>query len=247
VIRLRPTRAAGAEEFLDAPGHDLSVLEHSLRQVATVNRCLGGWRSVLRYLPRFLPPAGPARVLDLGAGSGAGAIVVARWARRHGREVQVTAADRHPQVLEIARRRTAACAGIRVEAADAVALPYPDAAFHAVLMTLTFHHFEGERAVRVLRELARVARLGVIVSDLDRSWANYLGARLLAATVWAGNPLTRNDGPLSVLRAYTANELEALAREAGLPAAHVHRHLFQRLVLVAPAPARPARAAPVSS
>ena len=229
----RPARSAGAPERIDRLEQEPAVLERSLAQVAAVNRWLGGWRSVLRELPAFLPPAGPARVLDVGAGNGDGAIAVARWARRHGREVHVTASDAHPQILAIARRRTGRFPEIQVEHADALELPYPDGAFHACLLTLTFHHFENGQALRVLRELARVARLGIVVSDLDRSWANYLGARCLGLTLWAGNRLTRHDGPLSVLRAYTAAELLGMAHRAGLGQARVQRRLFQRLVLLA--------------
>ena len=230
---LRPTRVAGAVERLDEPGNQVRALDESLGHVAAVNRWLGGWRSILVHLPELLPATGPARVLDLGAGSGEGATVVARWARALGREVFVTAADSNPQMLEVARRRTAGFPEIRVEPADALALPYPDGAFHAVLLTLTLHHFEGEAAVRVLRELGRVARGGMIVSDLDRTWANYIGGKLLSWTLWRGNPITRHDAPLSVLRSYSTSELEELARQARLNGARVVRHPFQRLVLLA--------------
>ena len=232
--RLRPARVTGAEERLDAPTtHDPAILEESLGHVTAVNRWLGGWRSVVLHLPAVLPAEGPARLLDVGTGSGEAAIVAAEWARRNGRELHITATDANPAIVEIARRRTAGYSEIRVEAADALALPYPDGAFHVAMLTLTLHHFEGEAAVRVLRELGRVARGGIVVSDLDRSWANYLGARLLAWTIWARNPLTRHDGPLSVLRSYTRDEILALAGEAGLRDARVHRHLFERLVLTA--------------
>lgn len=230
---LRPARVAGAVERLDEPGHTVQLLDGSLGHVAAVNRWLGGWRSILVHLPEILPADGPARVLDLGAGSGEGAVVLARWAGKQRREVFVTAADANPQMLEVARRRTAGYPRIRVEPADALALPYPDGAFHAVLLTLTLHHFEGDAAVRVLRELARVARGGIIVSDLDRTWANYLGARLLSWTLWVRNPITRHDAPLSVLRSYTARELEDLALRARLISPRVVRHPFQRLVLLA--------------
>lgn len=230
---LRPARVAGADERLDGPGHDPRVLEQSLAQVAAVNRWLGGWRSLLLHVPRLLPERGPASVLDVGTGSADGPIVLVRWARRHGRQLRVVASDNHPQMLEVARRRTAAFPDIRVEAADALNLPYRDGTFDVALLTLAMHHFEGENAVRVLREMSRVAH-AVVVSDLDRSWANYLGARLLGITLWVTNPLTRHDGPLSVLRSYTAAELLDLARRAGLDRARIHRHLFQRLVLVAP-------------
>jgi ubiquinone/menaquinone biosynthesis C-methylase UbiE len=229
---LRPARHGGAHERLDSSGHHHPTLSRSLGQVAAVNRWLGGWRALLRHLPELLPGEGPARVLDVATGSGDGPLVLARWARRHGRDLRITASDNHPEILEVARRRTAGEPAIAVEAADALRLPFPDAAFDAALLTLTLHHFEPEEAVQVLRELARVARGGIIVSDLDRTWANYAGALLLSWTIWARNPLTRHDGPLSVLRAYTAREIEELARRAGLRQARVHRHVFERLVLV---------------
>jgi hypothetical protein len=54
----------------------------------------------------------------------------------------------------------------------------------------------------------------LIVSDLRRS-------RLAYAGVWLGthlvcrSPFTRHDGPVSVRRAYTLDELRALSRRAG--------------------------------
>ncbi len=231
---LRPARASGAAERLDAPtAHDPEMLETSLAHVAAVNRWLGGWRSVLLHLPEFLPAEGPARVLDVGTGSGEAALVAAQWARRNGRELRITATDANAAMVQIAARHTADYPEIRVEPADALALPYPDGAFHVAMLTLTLHHFEGDAAVRVLRELARVARGGIVVSDLERRWSNYLGAKLLSWTLWARNPLTRHDGPLSVLRSYTRDELLSLARAAGLEDARVRRHRFQRLVLTA--------------
>ncbi len=237
---LHPARVSGAEERLDAPtAHDPVILARSLEHVAQVNRFLGGWRSLLLYLPEYLPPEGPARLLDVGTGSGEAALVAAEWARRHGRELHITATDANPAILEIARARAAAYPEIRVEAADALALPYPDGAFHVAVLTLTLHHFDPDNAVRVLREMARVSRGGIIVSDLERSWGNWLGATFLSWTLWARNPLTRHDGPLSVLRSYTRAELGALAEQAGLSDARVHRHLFERLVLTASGGAGP--------
>jgi hypothetical protein len=76
-----------------------------------------------------------------------------------------------------------------------------------------------------------VARRAVLVSDLERTRLNHLGARVLAATLWRGNPITAHDAPLSVLRAFTAAELAAVGREAGLRRVRVRRHQPFRLVL----------------
>ena len=226
-------RRAHAAEYLDEPGHDPRELEASLGHVAAVNRWLGGTRAVLRHvLPRLLPDRTTC-ILDVGTGDGDIPRAIVRAARRRDLAVRIVAADLHPQILEIARRKTAAYPEISVERADALSLPYPDDAFDIALLTLTLHHFEGEDQEKALRELARISRGVIVVNELLRSRANYLGARLLAATVWRRNRITRHDGPLSVLRAFTAPELLALSRNAGLREARVYRHFFQRLVLVA--------------
>jgi hypothetical protein len=79
--------------------------------------------------------------------------------------------------------------------------------------------------------MARVSRDLVLVSDLERSLPNYLGARLLALTLWRANRITRHDGPLSVLRSFTAGELERVGREGGLRDVRVRRYAPWRLVL----------------
>jgi hypothetical protein len=54
----------------------------------------------------------------------------------------------------------------------------------------------------------------------------------LAATWWRRNRLTRHDGPLSVLRAFTPAELRAAAEAAGLETLELRRAFFYRLTLV---------------
>jgi len=226
-------RLEGARERLDDPRHDPATLERSLAHVAAVNRWLGGRRALFRHLPARLADRRTTAILDVGTGSAGLPLAVARWARRHRRSVAVTAVDAHPQVAGIARRHAAGTPAVRVVAADGLTLPFPDRTFDIGLLTLTLHHFEGDAQVRVLQELARVVRGWIIVGELHRAWPNYLGARLLAATVWRRNPLTRHDGPMSVLRAFRPDELRALARAAGLRDVAVRRHPFYRLVLTA--------------
>ena len=144
----------------------------------------------------------------------------------------MVATDAHPGTLALAREHAAGDPDVRVEAADALALPYSDGEFDFALCSTALHHFGDGDAVRVLRELRRVARRGVVVNDLRRSRAALLGARLLAATVWRTHPVTRHDGPLSVRRSFTPAELLRLGRSAGMDDARVHVHHPFRLALV---------------
>lgn len=227
-----PPRAERVTELLDEPRHDRRELEQSLSQIAAVNQWLGGERALLRHVTRLLGSKGPTRVLDVGTGSADLPRSVVEWARRHNRSVEVVAVDVHPQIRAVAMARCRAYPEISVQAADALALPFAAASFDIVTISLTLHHFDNGHQLQVLRELARVCRGNVIVNELRRTRLNYAGARLLALTLWRGNRLTRHDGPLSVLRAFTAHELASLCTRAGMKG-HVYRHYFQRLILVA--------------
>ncbi|HEX6063600.1 MAG TPA: methyltransferase domain-containing protein [Longimicrobiales bacterium] len=224
-------RAERAEELLDAPRHELAELEQSLGHVAAVNRWLGGAAAVTRYIKPLLVPGRPARVLDVATGSADIPLRLARWARTRARQVELLATDVHPQMLEIARRRCRAYPEISIQAADARRLPYADRSFDASMLSLALHHFDDAQQLEVLCEMARVTKHRVLVNDLERGWLNYLGARLLAATLWRHNRLTRHDGPLSVRRSFTRRELQDIGDRAGL-GGRVERHFFQRIVLV---------------
>jgi 2-polyprenyl-3-methyl-5-hydroxy-6-metoxy-1,4-benzoquinol methylase len=227
-------RAQGAAERMDEPDVHRGQLESALDHVAMVNRWLGARRALLRHVRWALPRSGrrPARVVDVGTGSADLPLAIADWAHVEGRGIDITALDRHAATLAVAARRTLARPEVRLARADALDLPFRPGTFDLALMSMTLHHMEGADLTGVLRELGRVAQGGaVLVCELERSAAHYLGARILAGTVWRGNPITRHDGPLSVRRSFTPRELRSLARDAGLGDPEVFRHPVFRLVL----------------
>lgn len=213
-------------ELLDAPLQDPAELEHSLRQVAQVNRWLGGGRALRRHLDPLVRGGRPVHVLDVGTGNGGTLRELGTWAARRGARWSAVGVELSPQSAGLAWR-----SGTRTVLGDALRLPFTADAFDAALCTLTLHHFADEHAIALLREMARVSRGPVLVNDLERTRLNYWGARLLAATLWRGNRLTRHDGPVSVLRSFTAAELLELGRRAGLSGASVRRHFPWRIVL----------------
>jgi SAM-dependent methyltransferase len=228
-------RAVRMDERMDAPEVDPAALERALRDLAGVNRWLGARRALLRHMTWALPP-GRSRVVDVGTGAADLPAAVARWARWRSRPVTITAVDRHPGTLAFAARRAAAWPEIRTVRADALSLPFATGTFDLGLLSMTLHHMDGPALTALLRELARVARGGrILVGELERAVPHYLGARLLAATLWRRSPVTRHDAPLSVLRSFAPDELIGLAIGAGLRSPRVHRHPFYRLVLRAEA------------
>ncbi len=226
-------RASGSE-MMDDPDQSAAELGDGLSDLRGVNRWLGGTRSLLALMGSMVNGRGGTdlEVLDVATGSADVPLALASWARARGLRPRITATDMHAGTLSVARRATADDGDIRIASADARALPFADDSFDLSLCCTALHHFDDTDAVRVLQELARVARQGVIVTDLRRSRAGLLGAKVLASTVWRRHPVTRHDGPLSVRRAFTPNELLELARAAGWSAPRVRRHPLFRVSLV---------------
>jgi ubiquinone/menaquinone biosynthesis C-methylase UbiE len=221
-------RPPWAPERLDLAGHPRAILARSLRDVTHANHWFGGTRSLRIALTPFLKPGATLSLLDVGTGSAEVLLDLVRWAKRLGVTIQPVGLDAHAEILSVARERAPLLPLVH---ADMRALPFRTGSVDLVLATLVLHHVPDDGQVRALKELSRVARRGVIVAELERHHIHWLGAKLLAATIWR-SPLTRHDAPVSVARGYTRQELEALAREAGV-VARARRFWFYRLVLTA--------------
>ncbi|HEY8491117.1 MAG TPA: methyltransferase domain-containing protein [Dehalococcoidia bacterium] len=218
-------------EWLDRPENDPAALAANLRDLRRLNRLLGWTAGVVDELERLTRAAGLRRVtvLDVATGSADVPLAMARWAARQGVEARVLASDVSGQVLAEARALTAGEPAIDLLRHEGTRIPLAAGAVDVATCCLALHHFGPEAAVALLRELGRVARRGVIVCDLERSAAAYWAA--VAAGLLASSPLTRHDGPVSVRRAYTRQEAEALARAAGLDGLRARQRFPFRWVL----------------
>lgn len=228
-----PRHRPDLAELLDAHNLDRITLERNLRDIRWINRGLGWVAAMLRELTVTTTALGlrDFTLLDVATGSADIPLAISAWARRRDVRVTLFAADLSRPVLAVAHRHLAARAvsGIGLVCCDARQVPCPDRGIDIVTCSLALHHFSPEDAVALLRELGRITRRALIVTDLERCWPGYLGARLLA--FFLRNRMTRHDAPVSVLRAYTAAELRRLAASAGLAGARVQRRFPFRLVL----------------
>ena len=211
-------RLSGAEELLDGPLDDRPALVGNLHDLAWFNRRLGGARLSAAAVEALAPGTAPIAVLDVGTGAADIPLTLIERGRATGRLVRVTGIDTRPEVLAAAAvvdPRITATRELALHVGDARALPYPDDAFDVVHASLLVHHLEPAAARAVLAEMARVARLGVVLNDLVRGRRALLGAWLLTHTI-TRNRFTRHDAPLSVRRAYSIDEMTALLAAAGL-------------------------------
>ncbi|MCG8346418.1 MAG: methyltransferase domain-containing protein [Chloroflexales bacterium] len=205
-------------ELLDAPITNQAELAANLADIRAVNRWLGGSTSIIRAVACVITdwelarPQAPITLLDVATGSADTPRALGRWAQRQGIPLQVYASDLRREVLAEAQHYTHGA--IPLICHDALRLPYADKSVDVITCAQVLHHCDEHAAIALLRELKRVARRAVVISDLVRSWPAYWGARLLGLV--QRSAMSRHDGPLSVLRAYTPGEVRELLRRTGL-------------------------------
>ncbi len=215
---LAPRRRRGFEH-LDNPDTPPALRERSLRDVRVANTLLGGTHAVLAELRRVLPTLGTtATMLDVGTGLADIPAASSKLARKRGVQLGTFAVDEAESLLHAAAARVEQ--GV---CADARHLPFADASVDVVTCSQVLHHFTDDEVPEVLRELNRVARRCVVVSDLRRSWIAATGFWLVTWPL-GFHPVSRHDGFTSVLRGFTSAELARHVRKATGRAPHVRRH-----------------------
>jgi hypothetical protein len=206
---LVPRRRRGVE-WLDDPATDPAVRVRSIADVVRSNRILGGRRAAAHAIGAALRAVRGSTVTLLDVGTGLADIP--RQARddvrARGRSLVTVGLDSAPSLL-LETRATLSHA----VCGSALAIPLRDASVDVVSASQFLHHFEGDEARSVLREMDRVARHAVVVCDLRRSWLAAVGFWLLSWPL-RFHPVTRHDGVVSVLRGFTAAELTTMIQDA---------------------------------
>ena len=111
------------------------------------------YRAVAKQVEERLPAG---RVLDIGAGPGRLAVLIAKESPL----LQVTGLDISPDMVKIASReaRRLGLKNLAFRQGSAAELPFPDREFDLVVSTLSFHHWKAPE--QALDEVYRVLREG---------------------------------------------------------------------------------------
>ncbi len=238
------SRRSLEREYMDDHTPPQEVFDEVYQFLGAISRWLGGTRATLsrfEEISRGWTVGQRITVLDVASGGGDLARALTRWGRARGFDLRVTALDISLSALNCARRRGSAEDQPRYVCADVHRAPCRDGAFDYVTCALFFHHLTDDEVVRTLRSFDRLATCGVVVNDLVRRWRHYAWSWLFTRPF---NAVLRNDGPLSVRRAFRADELCALARQSGMVWLTLRTHFGHRMTL---AGERPSQGTPSAS
>jgi len=182
-------------ELMDSPDVKGPVLDKFHRDLNFVNKCLGTFPTIERFIRKGDENVKPVRrILDIGCGGGA---LLEYLQRRLG--VEVVGVDKKPPET----------ANVPIIAADAVTERLPDA--DMAVCSLTAHHLTPEQNIALIQNVSRSCRR-FIIQDLIRH-----PMPLVLFTVFLCPMIGREaavDGRQSIRRAFTPEEFTGMVRTA---------------------------------
>ena len=222
------------DEWLDTDLGTPQEIDSALHAVRLANRRFGGVRLHARLLQRALARVSPrmshgSRPHILEAASGRAEVLqgaLLRLGGASGVTPDVTLLDRSAVHLPDPRSWPAELPAPHVLTGDALDLPFPDSSVDIVSCCLFLHHLEPPQIERYLAEAQRVARVAVVINDLERTSCHYRLAKL--NRILDRSRISRHDGPVSVRRAYTRGELDRMLTNTGR-SFHLERAWLYRL------------------
>jgi len=221
-------------ERIDTGDYTGEEYETFLREIRFINRYLGDSYALRKTLLRDIEKnrLREFSVLDVGAGSGELLRQIAEFADKGGRRARLAGLDLNEISAAAIKRDSASYPNITTIRGDALKLPLADDSFDYAISSLFFHHLTDEQIVSAMQEMSRVARRGIVVIDLHRHPMAYTLFKLFC-NAFRISPLVREDGSLSIMRAFTPQELFRFAEIAGIKAASVGRAAPFRITLAA--------------
>lgn len=221
-------------ERVDTGDYTTQEYDRFLREISLVNRLTGDNRALKTTLLRDIERKNLKEfsVLDVGAGSGEFLRMIAKFARKQKRKADLFGLELNKRSAQAILEESKEFREIKSIRGDALELPFKANSFDYAVCSLFTHHFTDENIVKILREMARVAGQKIFVIDLHRHKMAHFSYQIFCAA-FRISPLVREDGSLSILRAFIPDDLERLAETAKLENGSVKRHFPFRLVLSA--------------
>jgi SAM-dependent methyltransferase len=199
---------------LDCSGE---VVHQTLRELEFINKWLGGNDVTINALNRLTAQISKEdclHIVDLGCGSGDMLKLIHQWSVKTGRKVQLTGIDANANILRYAETNLKDHPFIRLVPVDIFSAPFEKMEFDIVIGTLFFHHFSSEDLIQFFSRLRSRVKKGIIINDIHRNPLAYHSIRLLTR-IFSKSAMVKYDAPLSVMRAFSKDELSFILKEAG--------------------------------
>jgi 2-polyprenyl-3-methyl-5-hydroxy-6-metoxy-1,4-benzoquinol methylase len=201
-------------ELLDAPHIEKNLLIHNLHELDFINRVMGGHAVSLRGIKKLVTDKNKIyHIVDLGCGSGDAMQVIADWAFKHDYKVRLTGVDMNQDVIDYLNEYCRDYPEIVGVASDYRDYLNSGVSIDIIYCSLFCHHLKDDQLTELFTYFKHFTKTGFLINDLHRHWIAYYGVYLITHLL-NGSALSKNDGPISVLRAFKLKDFQRLLRKA---------------------------------
>ncbi len=202
-------------EIMDDFALEGAQLLDALDKIAQINQLLGGNTLTLNGVKNLIskiPNGQMNTIIDLGCGNGDMLRTLADYAERNKLNFKLIGTDANPFTVNYAINSSIKYPNIEYLSEDIFETNFENINFDIALCTLTLHHFKDNDIIRIIENLERHAKLGIVVNDLHRSKIAYRLFQLIAVA-FKLNEMSRKDGLTSILRGFKKEELIRFSRK----------------------------------
>ncbi len=201
------------EELLDSDHWSCAEVACALKAIRRVNRLYGGHRMHKWLFRRVCSKLNIKKLQVLEVASGYADVLQAAslMLKKQDVSLEISLLDRSASHLPQRENWHKNLHPPTLMTGDALDLELPDNSVDVVSCCLFLHHLSVDEARVFLREALRVARVAVLINDVERKRVNYFLSHV--QRFMDPSRLSRHDGPASVRQAYTFQEVRALLQE----------------------------------
>lgn len=200
-------------ELLDQDDIPFKDIASNMQELNTINKWLGGHAITLKGFKQFLTNA-PVTVCEIGCGGGDNIAALRKWCIGNNINATFTGVDIKQECIEYAKSRQPSANDITWVVSDYRTMML-DSKPDIIFSSLFCHHFAEDDVAEQMRWMKKNCTKGFFINDLQRHTLAYYSIRVLTS-LFSSSYLVKNDAPLSVARAFTRNEWQAILRKAGV-------------------------------
>lgn len=220
------------KELIDEKNIHKDLLFKNLRELDALNRTTGGHAITLRGIKQLITDhIRIYHIVDLGCGSGDSLRVIADWARKKNFHVKLTGVDINADVIEYLGKHCSAYPEITGISSDYQEFLDLNPSVDIVHCSLFCHHLNENQLIKLFTYFHEKVKTGFVINDLQRNWLAYYGAWIITRLL-NGTILAKNDGPLSVLRAYKRRELKYMLERSNIRSYTIQKKRLYRFLIV---------------
>ncbi|WP_299317361.1 methyltransferase domain-containing protein [uncultured Maribacter sp.] len=208
------TQRSSEVEIMDTFLGTTNELETILQDINRVNRLLGGYSITLGSVFELLEKNNKESytILDMGCAEGTMLRKLALAARKKNVKLKLIGVDFNEQGLQLAKQYSSDYPEISYLNTDILKTDFSEWNVDVVMTTLTLHHFTDEGVIKFVNRFVDIAKLGVVINDLERSPVAYYLFKTFSL-FFIRTEIAKKDGLLSIRRAFKKEELQHFASQ----------------------------------